>query len=143
MTEAIHRRDATQKTLNEWKDKPFKWGKVDCARMLVSHLRRFGYHPKISKAGEWKSPLSAKAALKRLGFADMAEAITGQGLEEIIPAFAIVGDVALIEADHELGAVCVCVGPNQWLSLHEDAEGFTIVQIHEFIKAWRVAWLKH
>lgn len=142
MTDATKRADATQRTLNEWKDRPFEWGKADCAKMASSHLRRFGHNPKIAKAGSYHSPLTAKAALKRYGHASLEAAIDAVGLERIGPAFSNVGDLALIEADHPMGCLCVCIGPNQWLALHEDVEGFTIISILEFITAWRVTWQK-
>lgn len=133
---------ATQKTVDKWRGKPFKWGKVDCGLMAADHVKRFGHYPKIRKAGKWNSPLGAVKALKRIGFSNFEEMIDDLDLERINGAQAIEGDVALIEAEHDLGCICICTGPNQWLALHEDAEGFTFVEIMEFIGVWRLTWQK-
>lgn len=140
MKDATKRTEATQKTVDKWRGKPFKWGKSDCGLMVADHLKRFGIFPKIRKAGKWNSAIGAVKALQRLGCKNFEELIDSHGLERINGAQAIEGDIALIEADHDLGCICICTGPNQWLALHEDAEGFTLVEILEFIGAWRVTW---
>lgn len=143
MIEAINRKNATQETLDQWIDVEFSWGDADCAKMVVSHLRRFGHNPGIAKARSWKSALTAKAAMKRFGYANLIECMDGMLHDRINGAEALVGDVAAIEADNPLGCLCICTGPNQWLSLHESTSGFTIIQITEFKAAWRIKWQKH
>lgn len=142
MKHAIERRDATQATLDKWLNKPFEWGKSDCARMGIDHLRNMGHKPKTSKARSWKTAVSAKAAIKRAGFNDLIEAIDDMGHLRIAGAYAIAGDIAIIEADNPLGCLCVCIGPNQWLALHEAAQGFTIIKIKKFKAVWRIEWQK-
>jgi hypothetical protein len=142
MMNLIGRRDATQATLDKWLNTPFSWGNADCARMVIDHLRNMGHRPKIAKSGGWKTAASARAAIKRMGHADLIEVLDGWGLPRIEGAQAVAGDIAAIEADSPLGCLCVCIGPNQWLSLHEVAEGFTIVEISDFKAAWRIEWQK-
>lgn len=142
MMNLIDRRDATQATVDKWLNQPFEWGGADCARMTLDHLRNMGHRPKIAKAGAWKTPASARAAVRRMGCADLVEVIDKMGHARINGAQAIAGDIAAIEAGHPMGCLCVCIGPNQWLSLHEAAEGFTVVEIDQFLAAWRIEWQK-
>ena len=66
-----------------YRDKPFQWGKVDCAKVAAFHLKKLGHKILISKAGAYSSPLGAARALKRLGYANLAEMAEGVGLTPI------------------------------------------------------------
>lgn len=138
MSEQIKRAAATQQTFSMWNGKRFKWGKADCAKLAIYHLRAMGHQPKIKGLGDWRTPDTAAEALERVGWKDLVDAVDAQGFDPIIPAFARIGDIAVIEADFPHGCLVVCVGPDQWLGLHEDAEGFTVLNVMQFMKAWRV-----
>ncbi len=132
------RADAAQATLNRFRDQPFTWGKNDCARMVAFHLRQLGFKPQLSKAGTYKTALSARRALARAGFANLPDAIDALGLPRIAPAAALVGDIVQLEADSDLGALFVAVGNGRVLGYHEAATGAVVMQpTGAPLAAWR------
>lgn len=143
MLDQLGRQQATQKTVDKWMGKPFAWGEADCAVMLKDHLKNMGQPARVAGARKWKTAIGATKALKRLKFDNLSDLIDDRGFKRINGAEALTGDICVIAADHPLGCLAVCIGPNQWLSLHEGAEGFTLINIVQFIGAWRVEWQKH
>jgi len=136
--EMTRRVEAAQATLDRFIDKPFTWGKNDCARMVAFHLRKLGHRPALAKAGSYRSALSARAALKRLGHEGLADALDALGLARIPPAAAVVGDILEIPGSDALGALAVAVGNGRVIGYHEDATGAVVVQPTSFLSAWRV-----
>lgn len=139
MTHAlIRRRDAAQATLDAWSKRPMKIGTADCVRMAASHLRRLGYKVKLPPAGSYRTVNSALKALKGAGHESIEAALDAMGLERITPAAAIVGDLILLPAAHELGALTVVMGNGRVAGWHEDyADGVVVMQPIETIAAWR------
>jgi hypothetical protein len=129
---------AAQATLDRFKDRPFAWGKYDCARLAAYHARKMGYRPSLSKAGPYASAGSARAALKRLGFSSIIEAVDGMGFERIPPAAAMVGDLVAMPAVDALGAIAVVLGNGRVLGYHADAVGAAVLQPNEIDVAWRI-----
>jgi hypothetical protein len=130
---------ATQKLLDDWKDRPFDWKtQSHCLRLVVEHLRRMGYKPPLSRAGSFKSALAAKGALKRAKVKTLAEAVDLMGLPRIPPAAALVGDIIELPGEAPFGALTVAVGNNRVLGWHADADGAVVMQPVEYIAAWRV-----
>jgi hypothetical protein len=41
----IERRDATLRTWKKFDGHPFAWGKYDCGKLVISHLREMGHRP--------------------------------------------------------------------------------------------------
>jgi hypothetical protein len=135
----IRRRDAAQRTLDTWSKRPLKLGTADCVRMAASHLRSLGYRVKLPPAGSYRSVASAIKALTAVGHASIGEALDALGLERIAPARAIVGDVILMPAEHELGALVVCMGNGRVAGWHDDhAGGVVVMQPLKMLAAWRV-----
>lgn len=129
---------AAQATLDRFRDRPFRWGSADCARMVAWHLRKMGYRPALAKAGAYRTALSARAALKRLGHDSLADALDALGLVRIGAASAIVGDVLALPGDDPLGALVVAVGNGRVVGWHEDAAGAAVMQPLIYGAAWRV-----
>lgn len=135
---------AAQATLDRWRDVPFQWGKADCATMIAGHLRELGLKLRIGKAGSYKTALSARAALKRAGWASLADAMDAHGFAQIPPAAAVVGDVLMLIGDPEedalgFNALAVALGNGRVLCWHPDAEGAAVCQPKdEFVTAWSV-----
>jgi len=130
---------ATQKTLDDWKDRPFDWATGStCLRLAVEHLRRMGYRPPLSRAGTFKTALGAKGALARAGVGNLGEAVDLLGLEHIAPAMAIVGDLVELPGEAPFGALTVALGNGRVLGFHQDAPGCCVLQPQEFVTAWRV-----
>ncbi len=134
----VRRVAAAQATLDRFKGRPFAFGRDDCARMAVFHLRQLGLKPKIAKAGSYSSLLGARRALARAGFASLAAAVDAQGLLRIPPAAAVVGDLLMLPGVDELGALVVAMGNGRVLGWHEDAAGATVMQPSDFVAAWGV-----
>jgi hypothetical protein len=134
----VRRVAAAQATLDRFQGRPFAFGKDDCARMAVFHLRKLGLRPRIARAGSYSSLLGARRALARAGFTSLAEAVDGQGLARTEPAATVVGDLLMIPGVDDFGALAVAMGNGRVLMWHEDAEGATVCQPIEFVAAWSV-----
>ena len=142
MTTAIpeleRRRRAAQATVDRFKGVPFEYGKNDCVRMAAFVLRQLGHRPKLAKAGSYKSAAGAVRALKRAGYATLAEALDAMNLPRIAPAAALPGDIILVPGEAPFdGALHVAVGNGRTLAYHEDLIGADILQPTEYIAAWR------
>lgn len=129
---------AAQATLDRFQGRPFAFGKDDCARMVLFHLRQIGLKPRNAKAGSYSTLLGARRALARAGFATLAEAIDAQGLLRIPPAAAVVGDLLMMPGVDDFGALAVALGNGRVIAWHEDAEGATVLQPVEFVAAWSI-----
>lgn len=135
MTTEIERRVAfTNATKEKYIDRPFKWGSVDCMKMLRFHLMKAGH--KVPKVKPYRSAQSAKASLRELGFDDVTSLIA-EHLPEIAPASAFVGDIATMQGDAGFDGVVINCGV-KWMGFHEDADGLVMIIPKDIKKAFRV-----
>ncbi len=134
----VRRVAAAQATLDRFQGRAFAFGKDDCARMAVFHLRKLGLHPRIAKAGSYSSLLGARRALARSGFTSLAEAVDSHGLIRIAPAAAVVGDLLMLPGVEDFGALTIAMGNGRVLGWHEDAPGAAVLQPIDFVTAWSV-----
>lgn len=134
----IRRRDAAQATRDRFIDVPFAWGSADCGKMVAFHLRQLGIAAGLSKAGSYSSAIGAKRALERLGVSSLAERLDVLGLQQIAPAFAIVGDIISMPSVGPIDALAIAMGNGRVLAYHEVAPGATILQPIKMLTAWRV-----
>lgn len=136
----ILRRDAAQATLEQWRGVRLRLGYADCSRMVASHLRRFGYQVRLPSEGSYRTVKSARAALNKQGFDDLAGALDALGLARIAPAAALVGDIIeMPSAVDALGCLTVALSNGRvcgWWG--EGREGATVLQPLTPIAAWRV-----
>ena len=115
-----------------------KLGSADCVRMTAAHLRLLGYQVKLPPSGSYRTVASAMKALRAAGHETIGDALDAMGLERIAPARAIVGDVILMPAAHDLGALVVCMGNGRVAGWHDDhAVGVVVMQPLEMVAAWR------
>ena len=133
----IIRTRAAQATLDQWSTRPMRLGTSDCVRMTASHLRRLGHKVKLPASGSYRTIRSALKALDERGYASLADALDGMGLERIAPAAAIVGDVLALPAEDKLGALVVALGNGRVVGYHADAVGAAVLQPVDYIAAWR------
>jgi hypothetical protein len=78
-------------------------------------------------------------ALEKAGHDSISAALDALGLERIAPAATIVGDIILMPAEHELGALVIVMGNGRVAGWHDDhAEGVVVMQPLQMIAAWRV-----
>jgi hypothetical protein len=140
MNSLIRRQRATEATIARYDGKPFTWGRYDCARMAAFQLRGMGKRVSLLKGGRYSSPLGAAKALKRLGYADLGEAVDALGLPRIAPAAAIMGDLVGMPSEDGKVALAVAVGNGLVLG----AQGGRIAILTPIIRttAWRVDWRK-
>ncbi|KMS59134.1 hypothetical protein V474_07670 [Novosphingobium barchaimii LL02] len=137
MTPLERRHAAIEATMAKYRDKPFAWGKVDCARVAAFHLKQLGYKIAISKAGSYSSMLGATRALQRLGYASLADMADGLGLAQIAPSRMLLGDIAEIEGEGP-GAIGLYAGNGNLFCFHEDHPGLVTFMPTSIVRAWSV-----
>lgn len=128
----------TSATFRRYLEREFRWGHCDCVRIAAWHLRQFGYRPRLSKAGAYKSALGAKAALARSGYASLADALDDLGLSRIAPAEALIGDLLMGESGDPFGALGIYLGNGAMLGFHEDVPHATRLRRISLDLGWRV-----
>lgn len=133
----LAQRDAAQATLDQFIGKPIEWGRYDCAKMVIFHLRQLGVSLSIAKAGRYSTAIGAVRALKRLGFTTLAEVLDDRGLMRISPASRIAGDIIEMPGDEGPGALSICVGNGRVFGYHESLVGADVLQPLEMLAAWR------
>ncbi|PZQ55259.1 MAG: hypothetical protein DI555_07865 [Novosphingobium pentaromativorans] len=134
------RHAAIEATMAKFRDQPFQWGRVDCARVAAFHLKQLGYKIAISKAGRYRTALGAAKALGRLGYASLSEMADGLGLVPIAPARMLLGDLAEIEGDSPVGTVALYAGNGNVFAFHQDHEGLVTATPNatSILRAWSV-----
>ena len=138
MTPLERRHAAIEATMARYRDRPFEWGKVDCAKVAAFHLKKLGHKILISKAGSYSSPLGASRALRRLGYATLAEMADGIGLTPIPYARMLLGDIAELPAEAPLGAIGIYAGNGNLFCFHEDHPGLVTFAPDRILRAWSV-----
>lgn len=138
MTPMEKRHAAIEATMAKYRDRPFAWGSVDCAKIAAFHLAQLGHVIRIAKAGGYKTPLGAKRALRRLGYATLAEMADGIGLTAIAPARMLLGDIAETAGDNAIGTVGLYAGNGNLFGFHQDHPGLVTLQPDNILRAWSV-----
>jgi hypothetical protein len=134
----IRRIEAVEATIARFQGKPLKYGRDDCVRMSAFVLRKLGVKTPLLKAGTYSSEISARRAMKKMGFATLPEAVDAVGLPQIAPALALPGDILALKADHgDDVALAVAVGNGRALGFWEGAGVCTVFQPLAFETAWR------
>lgn len=139
MSEMKRRADAAQATLKAFKDKPFKFGRFDCAQMLRQHLRHMR-RPIKGWAGHstYKSLAGGVKQLRKLGVSTLAELMDTE-FERIASASARIGDVLALPGMEGPGALAIALGNGRVLCWVEDFPGAVVAEpLGEFEAAWRV-----
>lgn len=132
----IARRDATQRTMDKFRDRPFDWAaRSTCLHLAAYHLRQLGHRaPPVPAI---RSLLGAKRAMTKRGWADVGEMLAGIGLLEIPPATMIVGDLAVLQSDSDgIGAITISVG-GKVMGWHEDSPLMQNIEPLQIDRAFR------
>lgn len=137
-TPLVRRHAALEATIARYRGRPFKWGSVDCAKVAAFHLKQLGHSIAVTKGGAYSSPLTAQRALRRLGYATLADMADGVGLTPIPYSRMLLGDIAEIEGDHAIGSVGLHAGGGRLFAFHEAHEGLVTVQPRAILRAWSV-----
>ncbi len=110
----------------------------DCVKLTAHCLHAQGIGTPKLKGLKYRTIEGAARHMKRLGFADLVEAVDDLGLEAIPLARALPGFIVAIPTDNGLfgpAALGICLN-------HREAFGFfggiaQSVIVHDHIKAWR------
>ncbi len=124
----------TAATIDAFAPHAFAFGKHDCGKMVIGHLKAMGW--KICTGGTWSTAIGLKRFLRRHGGSGAA-CIDGWGVPRIGAAYAIIGDIVEMAGEPPFGAFGVCVGNGRVLAYHEDAAGAAILQPSHLLAAWR------
>ena len=138
MTPLERRHAAIEATMARYRDKPFQWGKVDCAKVAAFHLKKLGHRILISKAGSYQSPLGAARAIRRLGYSTLAEMADGIGLTPIPYSRMLLGDIAEVEGESAIGAIGIYAGNGNIFCFHQDHPGLVTMTPNVILRAWSV-----
>ena len=124
------RRDASQATLDRFRDRPFKLGTNDCGKMVAFHLRKMGIDVSLAKLGSYSTPISARASLRRAFGVDTLMDWADQNFERINPAQALVGDIIeLPGSGSPIGAFAIYIGHGLVIGYVEGEECATVSRI--------------
>lgn len=122
----------------KYRDRPFAWGKVDCAKVVAYHLKQLGYPIRISSIGSYTSALSAKRRLAAQGYANLGEMADGIGLTRIPYARMLLGDVVELEGDDPIGSLFLYAGNGNIFGFHELHPALVSLQPITILRAWSV-----
>ncbi|MDX3908427.1 MAG: hypothetical protein QHC67_01215 [Sphingobium sp.] len=132
------RHAAIEATMAKYRDRPFAWGKVDCARVGAFHLKQLGHKISISRGGSYTSALGAQRAIKKFGVTTLPELIESLGLTEIPYSRMLLGDLAQIEGDSPIGTIGIYTSNGNLFGFHQDHPGLVTLQPHNILRAWSV-----
>ncbi|WP_287213430.1 hypothetical protein [Sphingobium sp.] len=133
------RTEATRRTLAKYA-RPFSWReRVTCLHMARTQMRNMGHRP--PSIPDFRSALGARTALKKAGFATMADLFDSL-LPRITPAQMWVGDIALLPGDQMFDSICISDTVGKLVGFHEDGEDGVraqlVLSLDHVIGAWRV-----
>lgn len=134
----LQRQKITEQTALKFGDGPFEWGRRDCGKLVIHHIKAMGHA--IQTGGTWTTLTGLMRFLRRHGGSGAA-CLDQWGLTRIPPAYAIVGDVVQIEdADSPTGAFGIVFGNGRVVAYMEGVESLAVVQPlpGKICAAWRV-----
>ncbi len=134
-TDLERRVAGAQALLADWIAAPFRWGERDCARLAHAALLQRGRSSQLEDAQRYTSPAGSVRALRRLGYADLEQALDGQGLDRIPPAATLPLDLVALPAEDGAPALCVALGNGRVLGFHTDQA--RVLAPRRFLTAWR------
>jgi len=132
----IRRQFATQTTLTQFGDKVLDWENVDCLKMAMGHASNLG-HPLICKIPNYRTATGALKALKKAGYSSM-EDLMKSNFNEIPAAFAILGDLVLMEGSHNLDSICLYSDRRKVFGWDETLDGMKVIVPHKIKGVYRV-----
>lgn len=133
----IHRKNATECTLDRYRGVDFDWSGVTCVHLAHSHLLEMGYT--LPDIPQFDTALGAARALQANGWESVADMLDAH-LERIAPASMLLGDLALIRGSGGLDAIFICAGPLKVFGWRDDAPDMVLLDVlfGDLEGAWRV-----
>lgn len=141
------RANAVAATIAEWHEKrAFGMPKNDCFKLFLFLLKQMGKNlPQSSKAIGYKSPLQARALMKKVYKVGSLHQLMDKYYQRITPAECLPGDIMATPGVDELklGAIAIYVGNEQLFGYVEDFDTpqvgrLTFDEGAEPLAAWRV-----
>lgn len=107
LIERVKAAELAQRTFHE---RPFEWGRNDCAYLISTVLTALGHPNPLKDFRKYSTEAGAMRALMKLGFATVEEVLDESlKLERITPAATLPGDIVGIPGEgdtgHALGVV--------------------------------------
>lgn len=93
------RRDAVEACIARFVGKPYDPGVRDCIKLGSHNLHKMGRGVSLLKGVRYSTEAGGLKALRRLGFADLLEAVDATGLVRIAPASALAADLVALRTD--------------------------------------------
>jgi hypothetical protein len=109
----------------------------DCAYMVRHALHLLGRRVGQGRLPHYKTDLGGIKALRKMGHANLIEAVDALGLVRIAPLAALPADIIALPSDHPMGALALAVGNGRLLAYVEGHDGAVICDAKEFVCAWR------
>jgi hypothetical protein len=140
-TPLMRRMRAAESAVARFAGEPFAWGSSDCVRLVAHVMRDLGRSPPLREAGDYKTLLGARRALKRTGQPTLEAWVDSWGLKRIPPAFALPADiVALPGVDGDMPALTVVLSNGRLFGFLEGVgKVMTLTDPNAPLTAWSVA----
>ena len=110
MPDMLRRQAATEATLKKYRERAFDWKtRATCVHLASFHLRQMGHTP--PPMADFRSPLGARKALKKRGWADVSEMLDAvlPGAR-IAPMQMLLGDLAVVRGSEGFDAILIHAG---------------------------------
>lgn len=91
--ELLVRAEAAQAVISKYFERPFEWGKRDCAHLAADCIQHLGHPDPLAGIKHYKTALGARKAMRAAGVKCFAEHLDGMGFERIGYASALPGDL--------------------------------------------------
>lgn len=147
MNNLIMRQQACEVLVNQFKGQPFQWGKVDCMRVSIDHVRRMGSKVDLlDRAGTWASEKAALRSLSRVCRSvglepSLANIMAASGLTPIAPAEALPGDIVGTAADAPWDlSLGISLGNGHILGFVQAPDGASLCTVGNMTLWDRIAW---
>lgn len=136
LLEKRHR--AAQGCIDRFSGKPYDpAAHRDCAYMVRHALHLLGRRVGQGKLPHYTTDLGGIKALRKMGHANLVDAVDALGLVRIAPLAALPADIVALPSGHPMGALAVAVGNGRLLAYVEGESGAVIVEPKAFVCAWR------
>jgi hypothetical protein len=130
----VQRIEATQKTVDAFKGKPFTEGRYDCVQLVVTHARNMGVRIRVADYGD---NASAAAALREMGFRTLGEAMDHH-FTRIQPHEVLASDFVEVPGGNGFSSLMVAVGNGRTLGFQEEIPHCDILQPVLISGVWRI-----
>jgi len=121
-------------TRDHFKDRPFKWGSVDCLKVARYHALQMGHKP--PRPPRYSSMVGAVRSLKKMNV-ETCEDLLANYFPRIPVASSVVGDLLIVPGENNLDAILISGG--RWvLGFHEESNVLEFILPENIKSAYRL-----